>query len=287
MQHPRTRIGHAARIERVVAYMVGRLDAPPTLEQLAAVGHFSPWHFHRIYRGLMGETVADTLRRMRLHRAASELLHGTAPLATVARRCGYTATAAFNRAFAAAHGLPPGEYRRRGGLGNAPPAFKPRQQESNPMSAPYSVTIEQRPAIDVAALAHAGDYEQIATTFEKLAAWAAGRGLPQPRSFGVYYDDPATTEAAALRSDACIQIEPGVEPDGAVRRTQVPGGRYAVLVHTGPYAELPDPYRWLFGEWLPDSGEEAADGPMVEEYLNDWHRLPPSEWRTAVCLPLK
>jgi AraC-like DNA-binding protein len=117
MRQPHNRLSHAVRLERVVAYMAERLDQPPTLEQLAGVGHFSPWHFHRIYRAMMGETVAETLRRMRLHRAASELLHGTATLSTIARRCGYSATAPFNRAFAQAHGVPPGEYRRRGGLG--------------------------------------------------------------------------------------------------------------------------------------------------------------------------
>lgn len=288
MQQFRNRLGHAARLDRVVAYMAERLDQPPTLEQLAAVGHFSPWHFHRVYRGLMGETVAETLRRMRLHRAASELLHGTATLATIARRCGYSATAPFNRAFVLAHGMPPGEYRRRGGLGASAPPVPNRQHEDRHMDThAYQVTIETRPDIDVAALAHRGDYEQIGTTFEKLGAWAAGHGIAETRSFGVYHDDPDTTDEADRRSDACIQIDPGVALDGAVRHARIPGGRYAVLVHTGPYAELPNPYRWLFGEWLPGSGEEAGDGPMVEEYLNDWRRLPPSEWRTAVCLPLR
>ena len=289
MQRSPTRLSHAARLDRVVAYMAERLDQPPTLEQLAAVGHFSPWHFHRIYRGLMGETVAGTLRRMRLHRAASELLHGTASLATIARRCGYSATAPFNRAFAQAHGVPPGEYRRRGGLGTlAPPVLQTHPLEDTRMSSiAYTVTIEERPALDVAALAHRGDYEKIGTTFEKLGAWAAGRGVPETRSFGVYHDDPEATDETDLRSEACIQITPDVEPDGAVQRGRIPGGRYAVLVHTGPYAELPNPYRWLFGEWLPGSGEEAGDGPMVEEYLNDWRHLPPSQWCTAVCLPLK
>ena len=71
------------------------------------------------------------------------------------------------------------------------------------------------------------------------------------------------------------------------RRLTIAGGRYVVLVHTGPYAELERPYRWLFGEWLPASGEEAADAPPFEEYLNDPRTLPPSQWRTAICMPLR
>ena len=60
-----------------------------------------------------------------------------------------------------------------------------------------------------------------------------------------------------------------------------------MLIHTGPYAELERPYRWLYGEWLPASGHEAADAPVIEEYLNDPRSLPPPQWRTAICVPLR
>ncbi|RPE81930.1 AraC family transcriptional regulator [Vulcaniibacterium tengchongense] len=280
-----TRQSYAARVDKVVAYMAERLEHPVTLPQLAAVGHFSPFHFHRIYRGLMGETVADTLRRMRLHRAAVELLHGSAPLGGIARRCGYGSAAAFNRAFALAYGVPPGEFRRRKGLGvPALPVHRVRDREEMRM---YEVRIEQRAPVAVAALAHRGPYHAIGAAFGKLGAWAAGRGVPEGRSFGLYYDDPESVAPAELRAEACVEVAADVPLDGGVRRLEIAGGRYAVLVHVGPYAELDRPYKWLFGEWLPDSGEEAADAPVVEEYLNDCRMLPPSQWRTAICLPLR
>ncbi|MFK3648937.1 GyrI-like domain-containing protein [Lysobacter enzymogenes] len=46
-------------------------------------------------------------------------------------------------------------------------------------------------------------------------------------------------------------------------------------------------YDWLFCHWLPASGEEAGDAPVYEEYLNDGRSLPPEQWQTAICLPLK
>ncbi len=287
MNRPTTRRSYAARIEKVVAHLIEKLDQPLTLEQLAAVGHFSPYHFHRIYRGLMGETVADTLRRMRLHRAAVELVQGTRTLEAIARRCGYGSGAAFNRAFAQGYGLPPGEFRRRQGpRAPTPPCPDPTHDEDTTM---YEVKITQPPSVTVAAMRHRGAYHDIGSTFEKLGAWAAGRGLNQParRFFGLYYDDPESKPADELLSDACVEIPADQVLDGAVRRTTIAGGRRAVLVHTGPYAELERPYRWLFGEWLPSSGEEASDAPVIEEYLNDPHTVPPAEWRTAICLPLR
>ena len=56
---------------------------------------------------------------------------------------------------------------------------------------------------------------------------------------------------------------------------------------SGPYAELHIPYTWLYGTWLPQSGEEAADAPCIEEYLNDARVVPPSELRTEIWLPLR
>jgi len=69
--------------------------------------------------------------------------------------------------------------------------------------------------------------------------------------------------------------------------TALPPTRAAVLTFKGPYAELEAPYRWLFGTWLPASGEEPADLPCFEKYLNDPKVLPPTEWLTAVYLPLR
>ena len=77
---------YARRLRRVAAYIAANLDSPLQLAELAAVANFSAYHFHRIYRELMGETVAETVRRERLHRAASDLLKQEAPIATIARR---------------------------------------------------------------------------------------------------------------------------------------------------------------------------------------------------------
>lgn len=285
MKRPATRRSYAARIEKVVAHLAGHLDQPLTLEHLAEIGHFSPHHFHRIYRGLMGETVAGTLRRMRLHRAAVELLHGERSLESIARRCGYGSGAAFNRAFAQAYGVPPGTFRQRGLEATLLPHPDLSDHEDSSM---YDVSIQTLPTLHVAALAHRGAYHDIGETFEKLGAWAAGEGLPaEARSFGLYYDDPESVPADQLRADACVVIAPGQSLRAPLRAATIAGGRYAVLIHVGPYAELERPYRWLFGEWLPASGEEAADAPVMEEYLNDPHSTPPSEWRTAICLPLR
>lgn len=267
-----TRQDYATRIERVHEYLAANLDRDVDLTHLADVACFSPFHFHRIYHALQGETVAESVRRLRLHRAALDLIDGEVPIARIAARAGYGSQAAFTRAFRSAYGAPPAAWQAR-------------------RAVPYEgrVAIRVVDPIDLVALAHDGDYASIGTTFERLNTIAISRGWVSDatRYVGVYYDDPAATPAADQRSEACLTAPPGFTSEGDLRPLAIAGGRYAVLLHVGPYAELHRAYTWLYREWLPASGEDPADAPCIEEYLNNPRIVPPSELRTEILLPLQ
>jgi AraC family transcriptional regulator len=277
---------YAVRLDRVFRWLADHLDDTLDLARLAEVACMSPYHFHRIYHAMQGETASETVRRLRLHRAAVELITGELPVTRIARRAGYGSQEAFTRAFKLAYGVPPARYRT-----TFVPMPRPGRLEG-PMTTEtttYQATIRNTPPIRVAAIAHHGDYMNIGGTFQRLATIAAGQGLfgPTTRSFGIYYDDPSTTPTDALRADACLTMPDDWTPSGELRRLEIRGGRYAVTLHVGPYAELERPYRWLYGTWLAQSGEEAADAPCVEAYLNDARVVPPAELRTEIWLPLR
>jgi AraC family transcriptional regulator len=283
MTKPETRIDYGRRVARVSDYIAENLDADLDVERLASVAYFSPWHFHRIYRETTGETAADTVRRLRLHRAAVELTREDAPLERVAKRAGYGTLAAFSRAFSADYGVPPGTYRLRGKL--LPPSPL-RAREPVIM---YQVEIAPFAGVRLAAVTHRGDYQEIGHAFERVFTWAMARGLagPATRMIGIYYDDPLTIAQKELRSEAGLTVPANAALDGEVHAIDMPTMLCASVIHKGPYAELEQPYRYLFREWLPQSGREAADHPCFEEYLNNPRELPPSEWLTRVSLPVK
>ncbi|MFN0299447.1 MAG: GyrI-like domain-containing protein [Burkholderiales bacterium] len=279
-----TRKSYSKRIQHVIAYLTDHLDDALDLHRLAEEAHFSAYHFHRVYCAMIGESVADTLRRLRLHRAAVKLLASDTPVARLAHEAQYSSVQAFSRAFKEAHRVAPAAYRARGRH------VAERQRSASTQEEKMAdVNIQTIARQRVVALRHLGDYQDIGNSFERLTAWAAGRKLigAQARSFGIYYDDPSAIPTRALRSDACLSVSDDIEADGEYRITHTPGGRCAVLIHVGPYAELETRYRWLYGVWLPQSGFDPADQPCFEEYLNDAHLLPPSQWRTAICLPLQ
>jgi AraC family transcriptional regulator len=282
---PSTRLDYGRRIARAMALIAADPARSPTLEELAGAAAFSPFHFHRIYRELTGETPAETLARLRLSQAAVLLVRDGLPVAVVAARCGYGSAAAFTRAFRAAYGIPPAAYRDRGGIAAALPPPKPTAEDD----AMHEITIRAEPALRLAALAHRGAYSLMGNTFDRLGAWAAARGLigAETRFLGLYHNDPQTVPEAELQSDACLTVPEGVEGAEGVRIVELPPTRCAVLVFRGPYAELEPVYTWLYRDWLPASGEEPADQPPREEYLNDPRSLPPAEWLTAIMLPLQ
>jgi AraC family transcriptional regulator len=275
----RTLTDHAARITRAMAHLAANPDRTPSLEELADVAAFSPWHFHRAYRSLTGETPAETLTRIRLSRAAAALIKSDAPLAQIASQAGYGSAAAFNRAFREALGLPPGAYRARAAIGTPIPEEDTMQD----------IIIVETPALHLAALPHRGSFDAMGPVFDQLSAWAGARGLinETTRFIGIYLDDPHSTPEAELRSKAALTIPPDTELAAGMEVVDLPALRCARLRYQGPYVELEAVYDRLYGEWLPQSGEEPGAFPVFEEYLNDCRTLPPSEWLTDILLPLK
>jgi AraC family transcriptional regulator len=276
---------YATRLERVFQWLAGHLDDTIDLSRLADVACLSPYHFHRVYRFIRGETVTETVRRLRLHRAAVELINGEIPVSRIGARAGYASQEAFTRAFSSAYGVPPARY--RASFVPLPTTHNPEETMESTMT--HNVAIREIPEIRVAALPHRGDYAQIGTTFEQLSAIAGAMNLfgPWTRSFGIYYDDPTATPRNTLRSDACLTVPEGWSPSGRLESREIRGGRYAVILHVGPYAELEHTYKWAYGTWLAQSGEELGDAPLVEEYLNDVRTVPPTELKTEIWLPLR
>jgi AraC family transcriptional regulator len=274
---------YAHRLGRVASHISAHLDEPLDLERLADVACLSPYHFHRIYRAIWGETAAETLSRLRLDRAAFQLLTTTASVTQIARCAGYSSLAAFSRAFTTAYRETPSAFRARGS-----PGVRGRLAKPNGRTPAMAVTIEDRAPLRIAYLSHVGPHNQIGPTFERLYAWAAPRGLTGPHAVGVavYLDDANSAPAAALRSEAGVSVAADVEGEGEVRVRTVPGGRCAVQLLRGPYAGLNGAYADLFA-WLAESGEQRADAPIVEVYLNDPHTTAKADLVTEICLPLR
>lgn len=270
------------RVIRVLEHIHAHPAADLSLDALAEVAAMSRFHWHRLFRAVTGETAAQTVRRMRMHRAAVALVSGNAPMAAIAASVGYPDTTSFTRAFREIYGMPPATFRKRGDLR----PFLPISRKGEPMM--YPVTIRTDPARRLVAMPHRGPYFQIAEAFEKMGATLAARGLVGQigHMVGVYYDDPSAVPPADLRSHAGAEVGPDLPIAPPLQEVLLPAGRHAVLTFTGPYAGLPAAYDQLYGVWLPESGAQPADSPPFEVYLNTPMDTPQDRLITEICMPL-
>jgi AraC family transcriptional regulator len=271
------------RMARVLAHIHDHLAGDLRLQALAGVAHLSPYHWHRVYHALYGETIADTVRRLRLHRASGYLANTDVPVNEVARKCGYPSAQSFTRAFGAGYGMSPAAYRRSG----THTAFRPGTAE--PSGAGYTVEERFVPAVRLAGVDHLGSYMLVGKAFEIAFARMAAQGLvtPQARWMAVYLDDPFAVPEAQLASRAGLGLPEGAEPQPPLVNFTLGGCECAVLRHRGPYATMRAAYRWLYGDWLVRSGREPADAPVFEEYLNNPRDTAPADLLTDIFLPLK
>ena len=272
MNRPQTARDYARRLDKVAAHIWAHLDEDLDLGVLAEIACFSPYHFHRIYRAVLGETVAETVARLRLQRASMALARGKAPIREVAGQAGYSSVPAFTRAFRAAYGQTPAAFR----------AQRRQPQEPN-----MTVEIRDCPPLRIACLTHKGPAPEIGRAFDRLMAWAGPRGLAGPEHLGVavYLSDMSTTPPSEQIALAGITVDAGFQADGAVDTFDVQGGPYAVLTHNGPYATLGQSYNALFA-WLTASPHSPAHAPCIEVNLNDPRRAAPEDLVTEIRLPL-
>lgn len=287
------------RMLEVLIYIQSHLDEELSLESLASKACFSPIHFHRIFKGIAGETVIEHIRRIRLERAAIRLATGDSNVTDAAFDSGYETVESFSRAFKKMFGCPPSKYQEQhwgklyekmpGIVHYLPDAMHEGLNLELEGVTAMEVKIKTQDTIRVAFIRHIGPYIECEKAWNKLCEWAGPRGLlnAQVKFIGICHDDPQVTPGDKIRYDACITVGDRVEPEGEVGITTIEGGEFAVILHKGPYENLEKTYAELMGGWLMTSGRELRDIPSYELYLNSPDQTPPEELLTEIYLPLK
>lgn len=294
-------------VQHAVSRIVQELDQALDLTLLARGAALSPFHFHRVFRGMVGETPLELHRRLRMERAAFRLLTDESPVTSIAFEAGYDTHEAFTRAFRASYGMSPSAFRRssppradncgrphpfelaaRSGIHFRAQVFVPELVPFTTGDPAMEVEITEMPELRLGAVHHVGPYQHISQAFAKLGAIVGPAGLifASSKMIGVYHDEPETTPPQDLQSDAAISIPKHVPlPEGLTEMT-LPAGRYARAVHVGPYAQLGDAWARLMGDWLPKSGHRVGEGKSYEIYLNTPENARPEDLRTEIYVPL-
>ena len=214
MDETPTRLIYAERLNRVLDYIAAHLDGDLSLENLARVACFSPYHFHRLFKGAFGETVHQHVQRQRLERSARLLKSAPDRTATeVALEVGYPGLSEFSRAFKKHFGTSPGAWDRVTPLPNskickAPepfPRYDPAELAEIEARQEFRIRMKTFPRSRFAFFRVHDAYgnQRLVEAYAQLIAWLGSQGLGYRDVViaGMSQDDPEVTPPEKCRYD--------------------------------------------------------------------------------------
>ncbi|HDX3575475.1 TPA: GyrI-like domain-containing protein [Escherichia coli] len=152
------------------------------------------------------------------------------------------------------------------------------------------VNIIDFPSIPVAMLPHRCSPELLNYSVAKFIMWRKETGLSpvnQSQTFGVAWDDPATTAPEAFRFDICGSVsEPIPDNRYGVSNGELTGGRYAVARHVGELDDISHTIWGIIRHWLLASGEKMRKAPILFHYTNLAEGMTEQRLEMDVYVPL-
>lgn len=288
----RTRNDYLRRIDRVIALLQQAVanDAElPDLAELGQAAQLSPFHFHRVYRALTGETIGRTVARLRLLRALQLLSDPAQAVTDAALAVGYETPQAFARAFRQAFDASPSELRMQPArlAGELARLSRAPVDEAMPTSLLQVEVVSLEP-FSLVATRNTGDFADLAVAYEALFGWAAEHGLIERIAgiYGVPWQDRRDVPAAECEFDCALAFECEVAAGEGAMPLRLGGGQWARLHHVGPYAGLESLTDALLAHWLPGSSYVLRDAPLFHHYLDDPEQTPEAVLRTDIYVPV-
>ncbi|MBN2050673.1 MAG: AraC family transcriptional regulator [Spirochaetales bacterium] len=310
----RLRKEYSSRINRVIDYINQHLCEELTLETLASVALFSPYHFHRVFHTMVGETLNGYINRLRLEKAAHKLHRNlNLSITEIALECGFSSSSAFTRAFKAFFQQSPRDYRsmfleskgvclpsEEQPYGNSSvPTFSQMPLEPSQYARfrgfTFNTRVEHLPSYNLAYIRLIGFKEftfneNINRTFDRLACWLQARDLFSDDSLciGLTYDDTEITDPERCRYMCCFTVPEGTVTEGEVGTVRTPASKYVVSRLEGQWADYGELFgttlEYLYGVWFPQSGYEPGEGLS---YLEKYYRYKSGKLNMDLCVPVK
>jgi AraC family transcriptional regulator len=300
------RVGYLARFNGVVDYIDAHLAEPLDLHTLAAVAHFSPWHFHRLFRAIVGETLAARVRRCRLEAAAGMLLASPQTLVhAVALDAGFGSAEVFTRTFKSHFGVSPTAWRRGAHRSWADTRRTQMREIHRTLHEPHQagsrskerigdmrVELKTLPTMRVAYMRHVGPYgdPRIGRMWERFARWASHNGWRDGKRLfaGVSHDSADIAMPDKCRYDACVEVDSSFKPRHDVGSQEIRGGLHGCVRYVGVVDDIYEAWLRLYSEWLPESGYQPDDRPCIEVYgPNVVVDSQTGEFACDLCLPVR
>lgn len=274
-----TKVRYLSRVDRAARILAERLDDPPTADVLARSVGVSRYHFQRIYRAATGETVLDTLTRLRALRALDMLATGV-PVGEVAVAVGYDTPQAFARAFKHWTGTSPSKARAQ--VDDLKHRFR---NPEHSIEAPARIEITSLEPVRLTVIRTRQPFGSLNSVYERLFAAVAERDmLSAVRGiYGLPENDPNSEPDGYVEHVAALAL--GDERLERFEQIELAAAPALCLRHTGPFENL-DTTSMILYRYIVARGLALHDGPPVHHHLDDPDEVSAEHLRTDIYVRL-
>ncbi len=293
------------RINDIFIFIDENLDQELSLETIAKIGFYSPFHLHRIFKAITNETILEYVTRKRIEKVALILLnHQGINISELSLQYGFNSNSSFTRTFKKFYGISPTEFRKS----NSNKFSKIGQLDSkngqeygikeeylcninnhkNWIKMKAKIEIKEMPKLDLAFITHIG-HKGLETTYAKLLKWATPKGLLENenlRIVTIYHDSFKITDPDKVRMSACISLNEKVEVSGEIGLTTIERGRFTVGHFEISINEFEKSWSSLF-IWMSENGYKKADRNPYEIYYNNFNEHPNKICIVDFCIPIE
>ncbi|MFN8274667.1 MAG: AraC family transcriptional regulator [Flavobacteriaceae bacterium] len=293
------------RINKVLTYIDAHLDGDLSLEIVAQVGCYSPYHLHRLFKAITHEPLNAYITRKRIERAALLLIHQPElSIAQIALKYGFKNDSTFSKTFKKIYQTSPTNFRKahQGNMSKIGQVnSKIGQQDyltpeylcninhlKNWIKMNAEIQIVTMPDRYLAYLTHIG-VDALEESFEKIIQWALPKGLLDQQDTyvcRVFHDSFKITDPAKVRMSIGIAAHHKMPAQGLVQQTSWPGGRTLVARFTIEPPEFEASWNSLF-IWMSEKGYQKADRNPFEIYHNNFNEHPEQKCIVDLCIPIE
>ncbi|RUM45544.1 MAG: AraC family transcriptional regulator [Hydrogenimonas sp.] len=252
----------------IMYYIYTHIDLNIDIEELSQMVHVSRFHMQRIFKEVFGRNIYETIKSIRLEKAANLLLvNRLSTISDIANQCGYTSQTSFIKAFKQRFLMTPTQW-RVGGYRHYSRNILAQSIEAIHSEADFS-TIEpkivKQPEIRSYYIRHNGYNRSIRQSWQKLQVFLLSNNIETYQQIGLYHDNPAVKPLDACQYVACIATDKSVEGT-KLPQFKIAGGVYARFDLEGSYGDDLKFIHWVYNEWFPQNGYETTPKPSYAIY---------------------
>jgi AraC family transcriptional regulator len=294
---------HIKSINKALNHIEQHLESELSLENVSKIAHYSPFHFHRIFKTFTNETLNQYISRKRVEKASAVLLRKKEiTISELSLQFGFTSNSSFTRAFKKFYGVSPSDFRRQGkGIyskirqvksktGQASTNFEAYICDSNQNTKHMQSQIEVRSidAIHTVGTSCIGVHNQ-SSAFQNVLNWAGPKGLLRQPGFKmatIYYESFKITEPDKIRMRACLLIDEPLKTDGDMSLVTINKGQHIIAHHEINMNEFERVWTAVF-MWMNANGYKMRNEPPFEIYHNDFNTHPEKKCIVDLYVPVE